>query len=431
MKTGAVFSVRVRQIVLAVGIISFLATVVVFLWGGLLVEPEPMQRDSYGRGVLGHRALVEALDEMGFSVTRLRRGRYREVHPPVLFIEPAVKVAQVGQVRYALDRVLKTRGEAGLSSVVVLPKWEPLGRSLTNDRVEAASHSSVEAVLRAAFPDAATLPTIIRLGTATGESTPTVVEGSLGRFTVDLPHIQGLVAPAGVEVLLGTAAAALVIEVPSTGVVVVADPDLVHNWNVQRGQNANVLAALIRNRLSTETIFVDEVFHGHGRELSLGEALGSFPAVLLTAHGLVLALLFVVAGMSRFGPPREAPEPYERGPREVIDTAAVVLGAGQPAGRLVADYVEHVLLDLTVRLGIHDAGDAKGRATVIDKVARRRGEPEEATRLLELAWALNVGGKAKGKKVGEALRVARRAHLLRARLLREGGRPPTARRSST
>jgi len=350
VKDGAVFTAPVRAIVLAVGIVSFLATAAALIWGGALIEPEPTQRDSYGReSVLGHRAMVESLDAMGFSVTRLRRGRYQEVRPPVLFIEPSPEVSQVGQTRYALGTVLASRASAGLVSIVVLPKWRPVERSISARRVELEEPNDVAEVLRAAFPEPAPVPQVVRLGALSGTSAPTEVMGALGRFTVDLPHRQALVAPPGTEVLLGEPSAALVVRVQATGVVVIADPDLVHNWNVQRGQNANVMAALLRSRLGSTAVYVDEVFHGHGRELSLGEALGSFPAVLLTIHGLALALLFVVAGMSRFGPPRDEPAPYGRGPAEVIGTAAAVLAAGQPASRLAVDYVEHVLNDRTAR----------------------------------------------------------------------------------
>jgi len=412
MTGPSLFSTGARRAVLVVGIVSFLGTVAVLLYGGDLVEPDAGPRDSYGRGVLGHRAFYETLDELGFSVTRLRHGRYKKVRHPVLFLEPQMVAKIEGRERFKLGEVLEQRANEGLASVVALPKWRCAGDPHESPLVEAERERDAVNVLSAAYPDEVN-PDVNRGETLSARPTRVRAEGSLGRFTFRVAWPQYVKAPAGAEVLLASRAGALVLRHPETGTIVVSDPDLLHNWNLQRGGNTGVFAALLTNELRADVVYVDEVFHGHGRELSLGEALGSWPAVLLTIHGLVLALLFLWSGMTRFGPAQSATAQVERGPAEMIDTSAAVLAAGQPPGLLAARYVQIVLNDLSERLGARDTEDIAARVALIDRAAERAGEQQRASRVLGDAAALRKRPRA----AAAALRVARRAWALHEALL--------------
>ena len=405
MSTPTLFSPLARRAVLVVGLISFIGTVAVLLYGGDLVEPDPGPRDSYGRGVLGHRALYQTLDALGFSVTRLRRGRYTRVRPPVLFIEPAMEAHIQGKKRFELDKVLQQRADESLSSIVVLPKWRCAGDPVGSPLVTPEKDGAAEAVLGAAFPDEER-PRVKRASTPAARPVEHEAEGLLGDFSFRVAWLQTVPAPPDAEVLLETDQGALVLRHPSTGTLVITDPDLLHNWNLQRTGNTGIVAALLRRVLRTDTVYVDEVFHGHGKELSLGQALGSWPAVLLSAHGLALALLFLWAGLTRFGPPR-APDSGapRRGPAEMIDTSAAVLAAGQPPGLLASEYIHIVLHDLAERLGAHESATPAARTALVDRAAERAGRPHAASRLLSLAGAL----VASPRSAAAALRGAREA----------------------
>ncbi len=419
MSTPTLFSPLARRAVLVVGLISFFGTVAALLYGGDLVEPEPGPRDSYGRGVLGHRALFETLDELGFSVTRLRRGRYSKVRPPVLFIEPALEARIQGKKRFELGTVLQQRADESLPSVVVLPKWRCAGDPAQSPLVQPERDGAAEAVFGAAFPDEEA-PRVKRASTPGARPKRYEAEGSLGDFSFRAAWLQTVPAPDGAEVLLEADGGALVLRHPTTGTYVITDPDLLHNWNLQRGGNTRVVATLLRKRLKTDAVYLDEVFHGHGKELSLGQALGSWPAVLLTAHGLGLALLFLWAGLTRFGPARApASGALLRGPAEMIDTSAAVLAAGQPPGVLASEYIHIVLERLAESLGVPEAADPAARLALVDRAAERAGRPHGASRLLSLANALS----ASPRSAAAALRGAREAWDLHELLLGERHAP--------
>lgn len=412
MTGPSLFSTRARRVVFVIGVVSFLGTVAVLLYGGDLVEPDPGPRDSYGRGVLGHRAFYETLDELGLSVSRLRRGRYKKVRPPVLFIEPQLAAKIDGKKRFDLDRVLALRASEGLPSVVVLPKWRCAADPQESPLVQPEQLGDAASVLAAAFPGEED-PQVKRVGSISARPARVTAEGALGSFTFRVAWLQVVTAPEDAEVLLSAAGEALVLRHPDTGTVVVSDPDLLHNWNLQRGGNTGVFAALFNKELGSDAVYVDEVFHGHGKELSLGQALGSWPAILLTAHGLALALLFLWAGMTRFGAAQGAGVQPLRGPAEMIDTAAAVLAAGQPPGPLAIEYVNIVLHDLAQRLGAPETDDPATWTALVDRAASRAGAPEGASELLEQASALFKRPRA----AGPALGVARRAWALHERLL--------------
>lgn len=418
--TTDIFTPGVRRFVFFIALLSFAATVVALLYGAGLTEPSPGTVDSYGDGPIGHRAFVEFLEESGFHITRSQRDDFMTPRAPLLFLEPRERASSEGR-EHGFAEALDARTVAGSPTLLLLPKWHLDPGAL---EVEPASGVHITALLDAAFPGSEV--GIDNEGGRTDAARAHALFGPLGTFEVEVPWLQTFQnLPDHAEVLLATASGPVVIREVGTGLVLVSDPDLLHNWNLQRRDNARLWHELLVGVFATDTVVVDEVFHGHSKQLSLSAGLGSFPAVLLTIHFLGLLLLLLLAGSRRFGPAVAAPPPYASGPGESIGVAASVLAEGEQPGRLAWGYIEQVLADLADRLGVAQAAtDSAGRAVAIDRVAQRRGVPPVAQKLLQEVRLL---GGSNDRRLRAALDLARHAHAFRRRLLERAPAPKESR----
>lgn len=428
---GEILSPRARRVVLFVALASGVGLVMTLLWGARFSSPEAGETDSYGGGPLGHRAFAETLEALGYHVLQSRGDRFDGPSAPMLFLEPEVEARVEGRRRLLVD-ALEAREAAGLESIVVLPKWRfELGLHATEPPV-VLTHRTFDvwrALTKQMGP--AEPPEAEATGADEDEEAPPdgsahlasglhvgdddhgrhTLVGVLGSFEVEVPRLQTIQSPPpGADVLLDAATGAVVLR-DARGTLIVSDPDLLHNFNLHRGDHALLWETLLRD-LGADTIVIDEVFHGHGKVLSLGDALGRFPAILLVAQALFVIFLLLLVGSRRFGPPEEEAA-LGAGPREAIAVAASVLADGQPLGRLTYNYVVEVLQDIHRHLGLPDVSTLDARAARIDALARQRRVPEAAQRLLAEAAAL-----APRAKVGaEAWTLARAAHTFRLRML--------------
>jgi hypothetical protein len=390
------FGPRARAFVwLATGI-STIAIVVVILKGASLEQPVPTPHDSFGGGPLGSRAFVETLEALDLHVLRAREGNFTSLRAPLIFIEPDATDAVVDGQRRQLADVLDERDQRGLVSVIVLPKWS----MVDGEAVPAGEHA--QEILDVVMPGA----TLVHSGGMSSAPVRTTVRGSLGELTIEVPWLQLI---EGAEGILATEEGALVAYAGNH--LVVSDPDLLHSWNLHRADHARLWRVLIEHLGATDTIAIDEVFHGHGARRSLAAALGEVPAVYLTAHALLLLAIVVWAGSARFGRARDL-DPPRHGPSEAIEVSAFVLAEGQPIARLTESYVRELIADLALRLGHAHGRPPAEQIAHVDGIAARRGEGQRAEMLLRRAQAL-------GKDPRPALSVARDAHGLYLRLTRK------------
>src|SRR5690606_35346621 len=217
-------------------------------------------------------------------------GDFARVRAPVLFIEPGGTEAIVDGERVTLEDALRERADAGLASIVVLPKWSwQLG--------EAAPDEGAQDVLSAALPGA----TLVRAEPINEPMRNRSATGSLGEHAISIPWLQTIEGHD--EALLSSEGRAIVVR-RTDGGIVLSDPDLVHNWNLHRADHARLVLDVIRmaGESAGDAVVIDEVFHGHGERRSLGSALGEFPAGLLEVHAA-----FVVPRPARVGSRRVGP----------------------------------------------------------------------------------------------------------------------------
>ena len=360
---------------------------------GLQMGKDTEGRNSFSSGALGHRAFLDFLKAMEIRADRLTFPSFDSPRAPLFFIEPSPKV-KLGGRNLIFSQALSRRLRVGLPTVVILPKWKR-----SKGRVSLLPLSDVKKILGAAaegMPSAEGLE--VRRAGLTGAGRVkggVLLRGtrSLPDLVVDLPEPQTLSLGGGGEVLLGRPGAALAVGFPGREgpLFLVSDPDLLHNFNLQRADHGAFWALLLERVLGAEEVVVDEVFHGKGRLPSLWAQMVRFPESLIPFQILVLLFLLGWAAFHRFGPARGEKGAVARGPGEFVAAAGMVLARTMPEAHLARKYVEWMIRDTAVRF--HSGDDLAEAARLLDQLAERKGLEPAALRALEWAEEAEESGR--------------------------------------
>ncbi len=360
---------RTRRLFVLLAIVSFIAAIGTLVFGRKVREFTPIATDSFTDGPLGNKAFVQIMEELDISTDR-QRGAGRGHEALTWFIEPLRAEVPVPDGTARLRETLQERLDASYPSVMVLPKWF-LG---AQGKAEPVPVLHIQNLLGEVPPLAAGGLQVDRKGMPHEPAQSHVVITPVGEYNITVPWLQTMSLPPDF---------APVIEVAETGEVLMAvsndgmmsilsEPDLIHNFNIQRADHAAVFTGLAQWHGDT-TFAVDEVFHGHAHTLSLRDALARWPVVLLPIHAIVLALLLVLRGVQRFGDPRDtSPPSANTQPDEGIRVSAMALTMSNNDARLLTRYVSAIFARIAHRNGLR-TNTPLARAMEIDAHREARG----------------------------------------------------------
>ncbi len=317
---------RVRWLV-AVSFVSLVAA------GWLLLTPgsrggATVDADGYSRSAIGHRGLIALLRALGEPVVQQRANAAAPDCGVLVFAEPnppagLLELQHLGARIEMADEVL-----------VVLPKRtgqaDPEHRSwLGEDGL--LDLAAVEARYKA-------------LGDIAGErhrlSIRRVAAATAWTGAGPAPDLPGPIqlvdAEACDEVLLACDEGVLIGRI---GVLwVLADPDLIANHGLGRGDNAAIAVALLHRLRGAGGIVIDETLHGHSYAPTIFQEFGRFPLVLVPVHLLLVAALALWIANGRFGPVFAPPRAIGAGKRFLLDNTAALLRLGGRPGASLRRY---------------------------------------------------------------------------------------------
>ena len=239
--------------------------------------------------------------------------------------------------------------------MIVLPKWRTYARSLS-DRVDGArllDGTTVRVLAREIADDIE----IVRPETVG----PWRNDGVQGEPTLQRPQ---LVRSASLCPLVSSNEGMLIGRLcgrPS--VIVLADPDLLANYGLWRGDNAVLALSVVeRLRAGTGPIVALEATNDLPPSPSIWRLTFSPPFVLITFTAAIAAGVAIWLAAMRFGPP--AVEEQERSPGVIslIDVATRLLRDKGDGRRLLQRYTDLVTLDLGRRL--HAPRQLQGAAAI-------------------------------------------------------------------
>lgn len=393
-----------RRTAIGLAVFSVVSLLAGFAGAIFFVESDVVSagNDGFSSSALGHRALVELLEEAGYDVV-LSRGRSAEkVAGGALLV-----VLEPGD-GYELDDEDRARFlemlEAAPRALVALPKRWGSGvaeRDGWLGSVELLDEEDPERVLEACGISG----TVLRVeegepawSSSSFFGTPALDETQLVAWSALEPWLT-----ADEGVLIGRSE-----EETGREVFVLSDPDLFANHALDRGDNAAlVLELFARIAPPGRALVFDETLHGFTVIERIWAALGRFPLVLVLIQALLVGGLLVWCGMRRFGAPVPDEGGLGLGKRVLVtNTADLLLHAGRSRTVLMRYLAQH---RRRVGLAFHIAQDRPR--------AERRVELERIDRAkapkVSLAQAEAAVRKATDGRPGSGQRTLRAARLVK------------------
>jgi hypothetical protein len=430
------FSRRALAWVAGSAVISFAAALLLAAFGHELERGDESFANSYSFSALGHRGLSELLRAEGIGVASRRSpggGRVDETHPLVLAEPDPGWLRGAGGLR--LRSLRQEASEAEAPVLLVLPKWRP-------GKVAKAHREWLTSV--SLLPEPETLGALTPLGGddfkevsvsrfAAGEplrcSAAFGEGGGNGSAAVtvlapELDPVQLLVPRAPLESVVSCPGGALVARLATDDgleIFVVADPDLINNQGLRRGDNAALILGLLGSRLGARGVVFDETIHGFAAKRGLlAEAL-RFPMVLAVVQGLLILALVLWAGMGRFGKPQPRGGGPLAGKRVLIDNTAALLAQGDGAADSVGRYFRQTARAVADHFFLApDLGERELLAQ-LQKLTQSRGSTLDLNRIESELRALPP---EKRKADGRAVAFARRLYAWRLEMMRVERKSP-------
>lgn len=366
---------RTAALLILIGGAAFCAVLVLMV----LVDPADRvvtQPSSYSRSALGHAALESLLREAGYrvAVNRSRQGRGVAAEDLLLVLEPDLGMNTVEDIQRLLAgkrRVLvalpKWRQRLTALSTGVPPGWIASAALLSEATVSEVAHGVVGQA-RIDRPGSEITWTG-RLGPAPEIERPQLVaDGAL----------RPLLASSDGGVLVGE----VPVDVTGSRILVLADPDLIANHGLHRGDNALLAQGLIDQLLTSSdaTIHFDESLHGFAIVPSLPRLLLAPPFLAATLLALATIAVMVWRAAIGFGIDRSGNERtpvFGSGHETLLRNAGRLLAEGDHAVYIADRYGSAMLDEAARRLHVDQRGphpdDREALRVVLQAIASRRG----------------------------------------------------------
>jgi hypothetical protein len=413
------FSRRALRWIVGSVAVSLVASVLLTVYGRDLQGGPLRGANSFSYSALGHRAVVEMLTRMGLGVVS-RKSMAGDIGPrrPLVLAEP-----DPDSPDWHPDRLEALRQEALAHQaplVLVLPKWRAGAPRKDKPEwlasVKLMSEEAVLATIRSlneADLHGLALRRVDGVRRCEGRWMGTAAE-----FRMDVDALQLLPPSPNLTALVSCGDSALVAERKATGsgprIVLIADPDLLNNHGLGRGQHADLVYQLFTSGLSATGAVFDETIHGFSRDLSLlAEAL-RFPLVLGVLQALVLLGVVLWAGMGRFGKPLPASLGLAAGKEVLIDNTAKMLASGGHAEDSLARYFQQTVRAVAAHYFLPPDLPDKDRIERLQQITAARGWKLRLAELERAVWQVPPG------RAGEeqAAKTARRLHDWRVEMMK-------------
>lgn len=359
----------------------------------LAIVMDPAERtvtgtSSYSRSAIGHAGLAALLRKMGHDVrvNRSRLGRGIGPDDVLLILEPDLLFDSVAD----LQRLMEGKRHV----LVALPKWRANalpGRGWIKEAL-LQSEGTAEEVARSMVVSALIeRPEVdnpwsdrLGIGTPTIEDDLQLLNGA--RLTPLVARSDGILAG---EMTDGDAQ-----------IIVLADPDIIANHGLHRGENARLALGLIEwlKPQSDTTVHFDETLHGFAIVPSLSRLLLAPPFLGVTLIAMATVAMTVWNAAVGFGTPLSsghAGPVHGSGHETLLRNAGRLLAARDHAVYIADRYARASLEGAARRL--HVGGRSQGvegdkdfdLRGVLEDIAKRRGVrarlPDEETRPLTKA----------------------------------------------
>ena len=357
---------------------------------------------------VGTRAFMSLLEHMDITV-ETDRSRNLSLLP----VDDEVRVIMGRPVTDEASGFMKTR-LAGQHLIVVLPKWQAYEDPFHPGWVSGAVGLPVEAV-------ESMLDLVVRAGAIVRPTEPVTWSVDALGFTPTLTQPQ-LFTSKNVRPVLASAEGILIGEINYglRRIWVLADPDLITNHGLHRGDNAALALAMIETMLpSGGKVVFDTAKPIPVEPPSIETLLFQFPTAIVTVQIAVLCLLLVWATAASFGKPLGLSRPIATGSASLIANMSALLILGGHLRSMLSRYAEATTRDVAQRLHAPHGLSDRELDQWLERVERARGAGES---LASLKQRLASTGAARSRPdAHHTMAVAAGFHQWRQEIIRGPG----------
>jgi len=382
-------------LLIMIGVGSFVAASYLEIFNDGSGEPWTTGRSTFSRSAIGHRAFAATLRQLGIpvEVSRFRTLDKVGTGNLLLVIEP-----EMGQA----GKTLLSNLAATSHALVVLPKWEgrtDFKKPIWIDKMRLFSSETPQTVLAAVASTA-------KIDRADGTITYRSARFD-GKLQIDSPQFF---SAADLTPLIQTPQGTLLGALGASRhqLWVLSDPDLLSNAGLDEADNGIVAINIIRALLPQGgTVIIDETAHGYEQRPNLLRVLLHPPFVTISISAILVLLVLIWAGITRFGAPLRESDGLAAGKLTLVRNTAHLLRLGTTAASLLQNYRRLTLSDAIAELHGPAGLDEFKQAAWLDRAAQHRGLTAKVTPILDQMTAL---GEANRLDSTRALRLALDLH---------------------
>lgn len=329
--TDSAFDVRTVAILIAVGIIAFLAMVVLGAYAPDLRSGRNGGAHALSNGAVGFGGIVRLAEATGRNP--------RIVRDPRLFNTEKLVVLTPERADTDMTKVLAQRSVK--PTLVVLPKWA------TTKDPQHSGWVNVAALLPKSEPQgvlAPQYPLVVKRYRSGGRPLKGLAWMPATMRFMAPRAVQTITGP-GVRPLLTDAAGHVVLaQIGEHPFYVLADPDLLSNVGMRDAGQARAALDLLDwlNSTGADSVVFDVTLNGFGRSPSPLKLMFDPPFLAMTLAIAAAALLAGIQATATFGAPRSRLRAIAFGKAALIDNAAALVRKAGRQGGLGPRYVEVV-----------------------------------------------------------------------------------------
>ena len=317
---------------------------------------------TYSRSAVGYAGIADVLQHLGVPIVKSRDNSADKLGKDGVLVLAEPRPAAISEP--ALRALLDAR-----AVLLVLPKW--IGR---------ASEKNPGWLATAEERPPSQAQWVLNLVAGGGEIVrePQMPVWSTN-FLVGQPKLETpvqLVRSGALRPIVGAPAGILLGEViEKRSVWVLADPDLIANHGIARGENAALALAMIdRLRVGDGPVVFDETIHGFVAQPANPLALlFEFPFVVATLQVVAALALLLWATMARFGAAQSAPPPLSAGRQGLLQNVAQLITFAGHGQVMLRRYVQETVRETARQLHAPRGLSGQGLAAWLTRVGQARG----------------------------------------------------------
>ncbi len=401
-KPARVFNPLTALALVLAGVFSFSAYVVLSAYAPDLRGDDGGGANALSRSAVGFAGIVRLLRAEGVPVEINRDGpAKRDPAWSLLVLTP-----DLGASSKEVMALAKARDG---STLIVLPKWMVVPDPNANGWVRSAGFIDPSAVSHVLGQDlSATVAR--RTDAAPNRLVPGPGWQSDAFSTASIDHLQSLSAHGAAPILTAQTGEVVAEQLNGTGIVVLAEPDLLNTQGLAEEQGASSAVGLIQSlRAGSGPVVFDVSLNGYKHSPNLLKLAFEPPFLGATLCLAGAALLMALHAAYRFGAPERAQRALALGKRALAETSAGLIRMAHREPHMAGGY-----LDLNRSAVARALGAARLSTPEFDAYADKLGERIGATPVSGLA------AQAPQVKDREALvRFAQRLYQWRVEMTRE------------